>query len=71
MIGKQVRYLEYYCHVDIFGCRYFYDVREWYDPDTVIARAAEMLGSGVDRLPYKDPQHFASWCRTGTLQLHC
>ena len=53
------------------GCRYFYDVREWYDPDTVIARAAEMLGSGVDRLPYKDPQHFASWCRTGTLQLHC
>ena len=53
------------------GCRYFYDVREWYDPDTVIARAREKLGSSMDGLPYKDTQHFATWCRTNTLQLHC
>ena len=52
-------------------CKYFYDVREWYDPDTVIARATNVVGSSADRLPYKDPQHFATWCKTGSYQLHC
>jgi len=51
-------------------CKYFYDVKEWYDPDTVIARATNLIGSVADLLPYKDPQHFAMWCKTGTYQLH-
>ena len=52
-------------------CKYFYDVREWYDPDTVIARATTLLGSTADKLPFKNPQHFATWSKTGTYQLHC
>ena len=52
-------------------CKYFYDVRDWYDPDTVIARATSLVGSTADKLPFKDPQHFAIWCKTGTYQLHC
>jgi len=52
-------------------CKYFYDVREWYDPETVIARATSVLGSTSDKQPFKDPQHFAMWCKTGTCQLHC
>ena len=52
-------------------CKYFYDVREWYDPDTVIERAMEVVGSTADKLPYKDPEHFATWCKTGSYQLHC
>jgi len=52
-------------------CKYFYDVREWYDPDAVISRAASHVGSTADKLPFKDPQHFAMWCKTGTYQLHC
>jgi len=52
-------------------CKYFYDVREWYDPDTVIERAMEVVGLTADKLPYKDPEHFATWCKTGSYQLHC
>ena len=52
-------------------CKYFYDVREWYDPETVISRATSLVGSTADKLPFKDPQHFAIWCKTGTYQLHC
>jgi len=52
-------------------CKYFYDVREWYDPDAVVARATDVVGSAADKLPYKDPQHFATWCKTGSYQLHC
>ena len=52
-------------------CKFFYDVREWYDPETVTARATSLLGSTADKLPFKDPQHFAMWCKTGTYQLHC
>jgi len=52
-------------------CKYFYDVREWYDPDAVISRASGLVGSTADKLPFKDPQHFAMWCKTGTFQLHC
>jgi len=53
-------------------CKYFYDVREWSDdPDTIIDRAKKHLGSTADKLPFKNPQHFAMWCKTGTYQLHC
>jgi len=52
-------------------CKYFYDVREWYDPDAVVARATDVVGSAADKLPYKDPEHFATWCKTGSYQLHC
>ena len=52
-------------------CKYFYDVREWYDPDTVISRATGLIGSTADKLPFKEPQHFVMWCKTGTYQLHC
>jgi len=52
-------------------CKYFYDVREWYDPDTVVSRATSLLGSAADKLPFKNPQHFAMWSKTGSYQLHC
>jgi len=52
-------------------CKYFYDVREWYDPDGVVARAGSLLGWTADRLPFKNPQHFATWSKTGSYQLHC
>ena len=52
-------------------CKYFYDVREWYDSDAVVQRAQSLVGSTADRLPFKDPQHFAMWSKTGTYQLHC
>jgi len=51
-------------------CKYFYDVREWQDPDSVISRATSRVGSTADKLPFKDPQHFAMWCKTGSYQLH-
>ena len=52
-------------------CKYFYDVREWYDPDTGIARAKSKIDATADKLPFKHPQHFAMWSKTGTYQLHC
>lgn len=52
-------------------CKYFYDVREWYDPDRVISRATSLVGLTADKLSFKDPQHFAIWCKTGSYQLHC
>jgi len=52
-------------------CKYFYDVREWEDQDGVISRANSLIGSTADKLPFKDPQHFAMWCKTGSYQLHC
>jgi len=53
-------------------CKYFYecDVKEWYDPDTVVSRAKSKLGATASKLPFKDPEHFAMWCKTGTYQLH-
>jgi len=54
-------------------CKYFYDVTETYDPEDVIRRATESLGSTLERLPFKNPHHFAMWCKTGSyhLQLQC
>jgi len=52
-------------------CKYFYDVREWYDSDSVVTRASSMLGLTADKLPFKNPQHFATWSKTGSYQLHC
>ena len=53
-------------------CKYFYDcdAREWYDPDAVVSRAKSKLGAEAGKLPFKDPEHFAMWCKTGTYQLH-
>ena len=53
-------------------CKYFYDcdVREWYDPETVVSRARSKLDATASKLPFKDPEHFAMWCKTGTYQLH-
>lgn len=51
-------------------CKYFYDVREWQDPDSVISRATSLIGSTGEKLPFKDPQHFVMWCKTGSYQLH-
>ena len=53
-------------------CKYFYDcdVREWYDPETVVYRARSKLDATASQLPFKDPEHFAMWCKTGTYQLH-
>ena len=53
-------------------CKYFYpsDVREWYDPGTVVSRARSKLDAAASKLPFKDPEHFAMWCKTGTYQLH-
>jgi len=52
-------------------CKYFYDVNEWHDPETVIARVKDLIGSTAAMLPFKNPEHFAMWCKTGTYQLHC
>ena len=52
-------------------CKYFYDEREWYDPDTVITRAKSKIDATADKLPFKNPQHFAMWSKTETYQLHC
>jgi len=53
-------------------CKYFYDcdVRKWYDPETVVSRARSFLRVTASKLPFKDPEHFAMWCKTGTYQLH-
>ena len=51
-------------------CKYFYDVREWAEPDSVVSRARSVVGSTADKLPFKDQQHFAMWCKTGSFQLH-
>jgi len=53
-------------------CKYFYecDVKEWYDPDTVVSRANSKLDDTASKLPFKNPEHFAMWCKTGTYQLH-
>ena len=52
-------------------CKFFYDVREWHNPDTIIKRATSLLGLTADKLPFKRPQHFVMWSKTGTYQLHC
>ena len=52
-------------------CKYFYDVREWYDSEIVVSRAEGLLGASADKLVFKDAQHFAMWCKTGSYQLHC
>ena len=52
-------------------CKYFYDVREWYEADGVVSRAESMVDAPADRLPFKDAHHFAIWCKTGSHQLHC
>ena len=60
--------------IDMSGkqlCKYFYDVREGGNPDDVIGRAQSRIGLTANRLPFKNPQHFAMWCKTGSYQLHC
>jgi len=52
-------------------CRYFYDVSEWNDADAVVSRATRHVGCTGDKLPFKDPHHFAVWCKTDSYQLHC
>jgi len=52
-------------------CKYFYDVREGFDPADVIQRAEIHVGSTANTLPFKNPQHFAMWCKTGSYHLHC
>jgi len=52
-------------------CKYFYDVREGGDPDDIVHRAESLVGSTADTLPFKNQQHFAMYCKTGTYQLHC
>jgi hypothetical protein len=50
--------------------KYFYDVNEWKDASLVTARAAEQVGTLVSERPFKDPQHFAIWCKSGIFQKH-
>jgi len=52
-------------------CKYFYDVREGESPDDIIERAQSRMGLTAGRLPFKNPQHFAMWCKTGSYHLHC
>ena len=50
--------------------KYFYDVSEWNDVEAVKERALESVGRAVCETPFKDPLHFAMWCKTGRYQLH-
>jgi hypothetical protein len=50
--------------------KYFYDVSDWKDEQRVTARATEQVGVRVSERPFRDPQHFAVWCKTGIYQLH-
>jgi len=50
--------------------KYFYEVSKGNSATVVTARAIEKVGIVVQHTPFKDPLHFATWCKTGLYQLH-
>jgi hypothetical protein len=53
--------------------KYFYDVNEWKDASDsseVVFSAKMNVDKIACELPFKDSEHFATWCKTGLRQLH-